>query len=112
MTAESVICLVIYALVALIMICIGIFQLKSKEPVAFYSGEKPPKIEAVTDIKAWNRKHGLMWLVYGIIILISAFVVNLIGDSIWSAILLVGGITLPLIFMVWYHHRLKNKYLR
>lgn len=66
MTAESVMCFVIYVFVALIIMTIGIVQLKSKTPVAFYSGEKPPRAEEVTDVKVWNRKHGMMWLIYRI----------------------------------------------
>ena len=56
MTAENIIGFVIYALVALFMMGIGIVQLKSKDPVGFYSGEKPPKAENITDVKAWNKK--------------------------------------------------------
>lgn len=110
MTAENMIGLVIYGLVALFMMGIGVTQLKSKEPVGFYSGEKPPKAENVTDIKAWNRKHGLMWLVYGMIILVSFFIGNLFGDSVWAVIPMVGGVIVPVIFMIWYHHRLIKKY--
>ncbi|NLL79252.1 MAG: hypothetical protein GX234_05590 [Clostridiales bacterium] len=112
MTAENMIGLVIYGLVALFMMGIGVTQLKSKEPVGFYSGEKPPKAENVTDIKAWNRKHGLMWLVYGMIILVSFFIGNLFGDSVWAVIPMVGGVIVPVIFMIWYHHQLRKKYLK
>lgn len=112
MAAESVICFVIYALLALFMMGIGVVQLKSKEPVGFYSGEKPPKAENITDIKAWNTKHGMMWLIYGIVILISFFIGNMIGNSIWSIIPMVGGVIIPVIFMIWYHHQLRKKYLR
>lgn len=112
MAAESVIGFVIYALLALFMMGIGVVQLKSKEPVGFYSGEKPPKAENITDIKAWNTKHGMMWLIYGIIILISFFIGNMIGDSVWSIIPMVGGVIIPVIFMIWYHHQLRKKYLR
>ena len=112
MTAENMIGFVIYALVALFMMGIGAAQLKSQKPVGFYSGEKPPKEEEVTDVKAWNRKHGMMWLLYGIIILISFFIGILIGDSIWVVVPMIGGILVPLIFMIRYHHILRKKYLK
>ena len=82
MTAASIITFIIFFIVAMIMIGLGIFQLKSTSPVGFYSGEKPPREEELTDVKAWNKKHGMMWLIYGIIIMISYFVGYLIGDSV------------------------------
>lgn len=60
MTAVNIICFAIYFLVALLMISIGVSQLKNQEPVGFYSGEKPPKKDELTDIISWNKKHGAM----------------------------------------------------
>ena len=110
MTAASIITFIIFFIVAMIMIGLGIFQLKSTSPVGFYSGEKPPREEEVTDVKAWNKKHGMMWLIYGIIIMISYFVGYLIGDSILCLIPFCGGLIVPVIIMIWYHHRLIKKY--
>ena len=67
---ENIIGLVIYLAVASFMIGIGISQLRSKKPVDFYSGEKPPGEEELSDVKAWNQKHGQMWVLYGLIILV------------------------------------------
>ena len=39
MTAEDIIGLVIFGIVALTMIAIGIYQLNQEEPVVFYTGE-------------------------------------------------------------------------
>lgn len=112
MPAETVILLIIYILVALIMLTIGISQLKSKKPVGFYTGEKPPKPEDLTDVQAWNKKHGTMWVIYGIIIVLSALAGIPFLDSLWSMISMTGGVVVPLIFMVWYHHRLIRQYLK
>lgn len=112
LSVENVMGFVIFALVAVFMIGIGIVQLRSKKPVAFYSGEKPPKAEDLTDVAAWNKKHGLMWIVYGIIILFSYFAGVVIGDSVWVVVPMVGGMMVPLPFMIWYHNRMRKKYLR
>ena len=112
LSAENVMGFVIFALVAVFMIGIGIVQLRSKKPVAFYSGEKPPKAEDLTDVAAWNKKHGLMWIVYGIIILLSYFAGVVIGDSVWVVVPMVGGVMVPVPFMIWYHNRMRKKYLR
>ena len=107
---ETIMTLIIYGIVAVIMICIGIFQLKSTKPVGFYSGEKPPREDEITDIPAWNRRHGMMWLIYGIVIMVSWFLGFLIGDSILCVIPYCAGIIIPVIIMIWYHHKLIRLY--
>lgn len=112
MTAGSIICLIIYILVALIMIGIGLSQLKSQKPVGFYSGEKPPLQDELTDVISWNKKHGMMWVLYGIIILLSYFAVTIIENLLWSIIFMLGGLIVPVIFMIRYHNKLKKEYMR
>ena len=112
MKAANIIGLAIYVVVALFMVAIGIAQLKSKDPVGFYSGEEPPKAESLTDVSAWNKRHGMMWLIYGIIIFVSYLIGSIIGESIWSIIPMMGGVIIPLPFMIWYHHRLMKKFMR
>lgn len=109
---ENLFGLVIYVLVALFMISMGISQLKSKKPVGFYSGEKPPKAEDLKDVESWNKKHGRMWILYGVFIMISYCGCLLIGDSIWCIIPAIGGLLLPLCIMIPYHEKLKKEYLR
>ena len=53
-----------------------------------------------------------MWLIYGIVILISFFIGAAIGDSIWAVLPMIGGLIIPVIFMIWYHQQLKKKYLK
>lgn len=63
---ENIIVCVIFTFTALFMIAIGISNLKSIEPVGFYSGVEPPPSKEITDIPAYNKKHGWMWVIYGI----------------------------------------------
>lgn len=112
MNVESIICFVIYLLMALIMIGIGLLQSKSQIPVGFYSGERSPSQEELTDVVSWNKKHGMMWVLYGIIIILSYFVGSIIGDSVWSIIPMGGGVMIPIIFMIRYHNKLKKEYMR
>ncbi len=112
--AEAVMCFVIYLLVAFIMIGIGVSQLKSKTPVGFYTGEKPFAPEELSDVVMWNKRHGEMWMIYGGIILLSGLSGTfLIGaDASWKLILvpMVGGVIVPIVWMMWYHGRLIRKY--
>ena len=107
---ETIITLVIFVIVSLIMMGIGISQLRSTEPVGFYSGEKGPREDEITDVPAWNKKHGMMWLIYGIIIMVSGFIGFIIGDSIFCLIPFCGGMAIPVVFMIWYHNKLIRLY--
>lgn len=100
----------IFGICALIMIGIGISQIRSKEPVGFYAGEKGPSMEEITDVQAWNKRHGVMWLIYGVVIIISWIVGYLIGDSPLCLIPFCIGLLAPVIIMIWYHHRLIKIY--
>lgn len=98
-------------IVALIMAAIGVAQIRSKRPVGFYSGEKPLEERELSDVPMWNKKHGLMWISYGIIILVSYFGGFLIGmATVWCVIPVVGGMILPVFVMIWYHHHLIRLY--
>lgn len=107
--AGYVIYLVIVCLTALILVGIGVSQVKSKEPVGFYSGVKPPKEEQLRDIEAWNKKHGTMWILYGTSMIIAGFagIVNMTCSTIAELVIAFGG---PVI-MIWYHSKLEKSYL-
>lgn len=109
--AETIISGVIVCIVAMIMLGIGVSQLKSKEPVGFYTGENPPKVDQLSDVNSWNKKHGVMWIIYGISIIgswiCSAFIG---GDSIYSVIPLCIGIIIPILIMVFLHHKWVKRY--
>ena len=100
----------IFFLCAAVMFGIGIVQLKSKEPVGFYSGEEPPSRDELTDVNAWNKKHGMMWIIYGGCIVISWLIGLIMGDSIYVVIPYVVGLLVPIIPMIIYHHKLIKMY--
>ena len=112
MLAEIIIGFVIMLYVAVIMLGIGISQYKSTKPVGFYSGEKPPLESELTDVNAWNKKHGKMWIWYGVIIIVSYLlgIPFLVMDSVWCILPICGGCILPLPVMIWYHHKLIQEY--
>ncbi len=105
-----IIAVIILGLCSLLMFGIGISNIKAQEPAKFYTGEKGFKVDELTDVKAWNRKHGIMWIIYGVIL----FVVNLIGMMISnvgiSMIVCLLGTVVPIPIMMWYHTRLIKLY--
>lgn len=92
------------------MVGIGVFQLRSKKPVGFYTGEKAPNEKEISDVPAWNRKHGLMWILYGICILLGWACGLVMGDSLLLLIPFSICLLLPIPLMIARHHRLVKKY--
>lgn len=68
--------------------------------------------EELTDVAAWNQKHGVMWVIYGIIIILYYFVGMIVGDSVWCVTPMCGGVMVPIIFMIRYHNKLSKEYMR
>lgn len=100
----------IFGFCSLIFIVIGISQILTKTPVTFYSGEEPFKPEEITDIKAWNKSHGLMWILYGISITLTWFIGYKYFKSYWLLVPFFMGTIVPLFIMPLYHERLIKKY--
>ena len=104
--------LFILSYVSIILIAIGIMQYKSKKPTGFYTGETPPKAEQLTDVTAWNHRHGTMFIIYGAAIVPAYLSGLLIPHEILAmlpaAIVILGGIPV----LILYHHKLKSTYYR
>lgn len=111
MTADNIILLVIILICAIIFIVIGVCQTKSKEPVGFWTGVKPPAREKVSDINIYNKKHGMMWIIYGAGLITAFFLGMMFGGVVApyaTGIEILGGPAL----MICYHNYLNKKYVR
>lgn len=109
--AEMIIGLVIISLVASIMIIIGLCQVRNKEkPVGFYNVIDSPKKEEISDILQWNKKHGMIWIVYGICIETGFWIGYVMPIEVLEMFFMIGGIVLPLPFMCLRHHKLEKEY--
>lgn len=101
---------IIFGLCALLMFGIGISQIKSRKPAGFYSGVKAPDEKEISDVNAWNKKHGAMWILYGICI-VFAWVCELVtGGGILMLVPFFICLLLPIPFMALYHNKLVKKY--
>lgn len=108
---EGLICSFVFVMAASIMMGIGIAQIRSRKPVSFYSGERPPRPNELRSVSAWNFRHGLMWIIYGICIIIGRIVGMFFADSILAVIPYASGVFLPLIGMIIYHQILVKIYV-
>lgn len=102
---------VILGLCAILMVGIGIFQVNSTKPVGFYTGVKAPDENELSDMNAWNKKHGIMWILYGVCIEATWVCGLFIGDEVISWIIILIGLFLPMLFMILYHKKLIKDYV-
>ena len=111
MNAAMIIGLIILSIVAGIMIAIGIFQLSKKDhPAGFYNLIDPPKKEEISDVIQWNKQHGIIWIVYGICIEFGFWLGYVMPVEALEMAFMMGGVILPLPFMVIRHRRLEEEY--
>jgi len=111
MNAEMIMALVIISFVAGIMIIIGITQIaKKKEPVGFYNVIAPPKKEEIKDIIQWNKKHGFIWIVYGLCIELGFWLGYIMPSEVLEMVFMMGGVIIPMPFMVLRHRALEKEY--
>ena len=113
MDGEMLIAFGIVTLVALVMLIIGCSQYRTKDnPVGFYNVTMPPSKEEISDIKAWNKKHGIIWIVYAACIEIGFLLGLVMPFEILEMVVMFCGIVLPLPFMVIRHKSLEKEYMR
>lgn len=111
MNAEMIMGLIILSFVAAIMGMIGVCQVVKKDaPVGFYNVIDPPKKEEITDIIQWNKKHGMLWILYGICIELGFWIGYVMPNEVLEMIFMMGGVVLPLPLMIVRHHRLEKEY--
>ena len=55
---------VIWSAIALMLLGIGVWCLRSKKAVGFFAGVEPPK---VTDVRKYNRAVARLWFVYAVL---------------------------------------------
>ncbi len=113
MNAAAVMGLVIQSIVAGIMVIIGIFQMSQKEdPVGFYNMIEPPKKDEIRDVVQWNKKHGILWIVYGICIECGFWLGYVMPVDALELAFMMGGVLVPLPFMIIRHRKLEKEYQR
>lgn len=111
MDAGMITGLVIVSIVAGIMIIIGLSQLNEKDnPVGFYNIIDPPKKEEISDVIKWNKKHGIIWIIYGICIELGFWLGYVMPIEVLEMVFMTGGVIIPLPIMVIIHHKSEKEY--
>ena len=106
MTAGGMITFGVTAAVSLLFAIIGITQIRKTVPVTFYSGEEPPKPEEISDVRAYNTGHGVMWIACGAVLILGWYFAKISEQPLfWFAFIIA-----PLLLMPLYHSHLERKY--
>ena len=107
--AEIIFSAVVLLFCASPLIILGIVQYRSKEPVGFWAGKEPPRKEEITDVGAYNRKHGLMWILYGLGLIV-CYVCGMPFGGLVAAYLCMAEVFGGILGMAAYHNRLNRMY--
>ena len=87
---------IIFVLVALIFVAIGISAFFAKKPMGFFANAE---MFEVTDVKAYNRAVGILWCIYGIVMIILGIPL-LAGQNSPYALLTMAGVVVETIALV------------
>ena len=106
---EKVIWLVITIPCSLLFTGIGIYAWRRRKPIWFWSGSSVRE-EEITNVKAYNRENGIMWICYSAVFWIST-IMGIRSVSIAGIVLAVGCLGgLPLLVIA--YNRIYRKYKR
>ena len=92
----------------LMFIGIGIFSLKKKTPMHFWAGTTV-KPEEISDITAYNKANGIMWISYGGMYILSGLFSLIYNISIGAFIVVLMSIP-GLIVLIIVYKKIYDKY--
>ena len=72
--------------------------------------EDETKKEEISDVIQWNKKHGIIWLTYGICIELGFWLGFVMPVEVLEMVFMMGGVIIPLPFMVIRHRKLEKEY--
>lgn len=103
----SIVLFAILAAEGILFTGIGIFAIKREEPMWFWSGTNVSK-EEITDVRAYNRANGIMWITFSAIFWISSLF-SLFGNK-YGGICMIAGLFAGIPGLVIAYSRIYKKY--
>lgn len=100
-------------IILLVLLCgIGIYQVISKKPAIFFAGERRYREDELKSVRLWNVEHGLMWIVYGMVVSGGIFLSIVYENSNMADYIIPATTVVPIPVMVLNHYRLIKKYVK
>ena len=104
---ENILWLVIMIPIACLFTGLGIFAWKRKKPMWFWSGSTVKEYE-ITDIPAYNRANGIMWLAFSGVFWLGAVLGLFRLEA--AGFVIGGGILLGIPALAFTYHKIYSKY--
>ena len=93
--------------IGIFFICFGIYAWKRKKPMWFWSGKEVKESE-ISDIPAYNRANGIMWLCFSAIFWLAA-VLGAPNSEAAGKIIIIGSVAgIPLLYLA--YRKIYSKY--
>ena len=106
---ERIVWLILMIPTASLFTGIGIYACKREKPMWFWSGSEVSERE-ISDVPAYNRANGIMWLAYSSIFWVST-VLGIFKMGAAGLLVGIGSVAgLPLLIIA--YHRIYNRYKR
>jgi len=96
---------------ALEFMCIGIYSLKKKEPMHFWSSETFVDKYKLKNVPAYNKENAIMWCAYGSVFIIIG-IISLLGYSILSGVLIGVTILIGIPLLMLSYRKIYRKYIK
>lgn len=105
---EGIMAFIIWAIVALIFVFVGIYAWNAKEPVGFFTFQKPPE---VSDVKGYNHAVAKLWFAFATVMVLLGLPL-LTGQNSPYVIISVFGMMFGVIGMIVAYLKVEKKYKR
>ena len=109
MNTDSIVMLVILVPLAAFFTGIGIYAIRRKKPMWFFSGSTVSEDE-ITDVPAYNRANGIMWICFSLIYWVAA-VLGIFNVKVVGVVIGVGTIV-GIVALIFVYKAIYNKYRR
>ena len=104
---ENVVWMVIMVPVSALFTGIGIYAMRRKKPMWFWSGTTVRE-EEIRDVAAYNRANGYMWIFFSLPLWVSTFMG--LWEKAWAGLLLFVSVMAGMPFLVVCYGRIYKKY--
>lgn len=107
--AEGIIAFIIWIMVSLVFVAIGIYDLRAKEVVGFWSSGKKPIVQE-ENLKAYNRAVGSLWIAFAVVFMLLGLPLLAGDNSPLIVITLLGSLVSIVVLMAVYVLVIEKKY--
>lgn len=106
--SEGVYTFIIFFFGSLLIGGIGVYSIKSKKPVSFFTFYKVSEDE-VSNVKSYNKSVGVLWILYGVFwILLGSLYIFM--DTTIALIITILSAHISIIVLIFMYLRIKRKY--